>query len=307
MKIEEKLTLIIIWLNLHNLGKLIFLYFIILTYILIFYSCKSNINLFKKKYRIFTDVNIDESEWQQFLIKQFNAVNNLKFLADCQKNPDCNLISFNKKNNYCKLYSDYLIDEESNLINSKENIIYKPIYELKGFKYTQTSLNSQIQIHSIFQASNKNLACGLDNGSILILSHVDLSFIRDINAHYSAVNSMYKLKNGSLVSGSSDTNIKIWDCSTRTLINTLIGHTDMVYIVKVLSNNDIASGSEDQTVRIWDSSTGLIKFTFTFLLHSSPVMDLSELSNNRALVIPNNLHLILKYHDTYFCIIKRII
>jgi WD40 repeat protein len=282
MKIEEKLTLIFIWLNLYNLGKL-FLSLLccssILNFSLFYKSAKNEASTSSKKYKIFTDVNVNESDWQQFLTKQFISLNKLQCLAECQKNPDCNLISFNKINNYCKLYSDYLSDEETNLIASKGNMIYKPIINnLRGVVYKQTSLN-YVSIISIVQVSNKNIACGLQNGKIIILSHVDLSFIRNINAHSMAVYSMDNLKNGYLVSGSDDSTIKIWDHSTGTLINTLIGHTNVVYIVKVLSNNDIASGSTDNTVRIWNSSTGLTKMSFT--QHTSIVWDLSELSNNR--------------------------
>jgi WD40 repeat protein len=202
-------------------------------------------------------------------------------MIDCQKNPDCNLISFNKINNYCKLYSDYLTDEETNLINANGNMVYKPIYELKGFVNIQTNLNRGIA--SMIQVSNRNLACGLTNGSIFILSHVDLSLIRALNSHTASAFSLSNLKNGYLVSGSWDFTIKIWDHLTGTLINTLTGHTNIIYIVKVLTNNDIASGSEDKTVRIWNSSTGLTKLNFT--QHTSVVWDLSELSNNRIVVL----------------------
>jgi WD40 repeat protein len=208
------------------------------------------------------------------LIKQFTGLNKLQCLAECQKNPNCNLISFNKIKNYCKIYSDYLTDE-AKLINLKGNMIYKPIYELKGILFIQKNLEPR----SLFQVSNRNIACGLQNGSIIILSHVDLRFIRDLNSHSLAVRSMDNLKNGYLVSGSEDKTIKIWDHLTGALINTLNGHTNAVVIIKVLSNNDIASGSQDQTVRIWDSTTGLIKLTFS--QHISAVRDVAELSNNR--------------------------
>ncbi len=202
----------------------------------------------------------------------------MKCLAECQKNPDCNLISFSKIDNYCKLYSEYLTDEETSLIESKENMIYKPIiYNLRGVVYKQTNLSNSV--FWLVQVSNRNIACGLGNGSIIILSHVDLSFIRNINGHSSFINSMDNLKNGYLVSGSEDNTTKIWDHSTGTLIRTLVGHTSGVYTVKVLSNNYIASGSGDTTVRIWDSTTGLIKLTVT--QHTSPVRDVFELSNNR--------------------------
>jgi WD40 repeat protein len=210
----------------------------------------------------------------------------LQCLAECQKNPNCNLISFNKINNYCKLYSDYLTDEETNLIESKGNMIYKPtIYNLRGLVYIQANLNIG-SITSMTQVSNRNLACGLVNGSIAILSYVDFSIIRIINAHSARVCSMDNLKNGYLVSGSWDYTIKIWDHLTGTLIKTLTGHTNRVAIVKVLSNNDIASGSSDQTVRIWDSSTGLTKMSFT--QHTTNVIDLSELENDRIVSLDLN-------------------
>jgi WD40 repeat protein len=126
----------------------------------------------------------------------------------------------------------------------------------------------------------------LENGTIIILSHVDLNLILSINAHSSYVVTMDNPKKGRLVSGSWNKTIKIWNHSTGTLINTLVGHTDGVYILKVLSNNDIASGSNDKTVRIWDSSTGLIKFNST----QQPIFlfDLSELSNNRIVSLDQN-------------------
>ncbi len=232
-----------------------------------------------KKYKIFTDVNVNECDWQQSLIKQFISLNKLQCLAECQKNPNCKLISFNKIKNYCKLYSDCLIDEKTDLINSKGNMIYLPtIYNLKGIVYKQTNLNNGI--YSLVQVSNRNIACGLNDGRIIILSHIDLSLIRAFNAQHSQrVYSLANLKNGYLVSGSTDTNIKIWDHSTGTLIKTLTDHIEVVVIVKVLSNNDIASGSEDNTVRIWDSSTGLNKLTFS--QHTADVNDLTELSNSK--------------------------
>ncbi len=202
-------------------------------------------------------------------------MNNLKCLLDCQKNPNCNLISFNKINNYCKLYSDYSTDE-TNLINSNGNMIYKPIYEPKGVKHIEKNLNRPL--NSIVQLSNRNIACALDDGKINILNHVDLSIIRNINAHSNQVRSLANIKNGYLVSGSDDKTIKIWDHLTGTLINTLIGDTTwgQTYIVKILSNNDIASGANDRKVRIWNSSTGLSKLNFT--QHTSHnVYDLSEL------------------------------
>lgn len=189
----------------------------------------------------------------------------------CQKTLNCNLATFNKSNNDCKYYTDYLT-ELTRLYQSNEMYIYKPIYILKGQQYLNRLIS--VSIYSLTQLSNKNIACGLSNGKISILNYINLSTILTIDAHLQPVNSLDSLKNGNLVSGSDDSTIKIWNPLSNILINTLYGHVGSVYIVKVLQNGDIASGGQDLIVRIWDSNTGSLKQNLTG--HTSLIFAISQ-------------------------------
>ena len=150
-------------------------------------------------------------------------------ISQCSKITDCKLISFNKLSKICTYYNDYL-ENNTELIDMNKNFVYlieKPNYVLKGIKYTNIVIDSNVR--SLVQLQNGDLACGPQNGRIKIWSTINWSLICSINAHIGNVRSLALLQNGYIASGSSDDTIKIWSpiLNSLTLINTLYGHNDI--------------------------------------------------------------------------------
>ena len=82
-----------------------------------------NMKIDAKKYQIYTDINLNETEWQIKMVKSYKALDQSLCVLDCSRVPNCALISFNKFNNNCKYYSDYL-SNATKLLESNGNFIF---------------------------------------------------------------------------------------------------------------------------------------------------------------------------------------
>ena len=59
-----------------------------------------------KNYRIYSNKNLNETEWQSSLLKTTISLDQMVCLLDCSRVPKCALISFNQINKNCKYYNN---------------------------------------------------------------------------------------------------------------------------------------------------------------------------------------------------------
>ena len=216
----------------------------------------------QKYFKLYSNMKLNETEWQYSLIKSYKVINKLKCIADCSRTYYCKLITHNKFDNTCKYYRYYLTNESS-LILSDGDFVYNykitsSTYNLKGAQ--MQTIQAGCQVESLITLPDGNLACGCLDGNIKIWNSANwvliISFIEGATVYSMAI-----LQNKYLVSGGSSQTVKIWDYKTGALIKTYSGHTGNIRVVLILNNDDIVSGSLDKKIKIWDTASVGLKFT----------------------------------------------
>jgi len=123
------------------------------------------------------------------------------------------------------------------------------------------SLNLSKPINCI-KVLNKNVICGLTNGSLIKLS---LPFINQrytfLKGHQGPVNCVTTLSNGYIVSGSDDKTLRLWNPNSDQSEAIFYGHTGSVKCVSEISDGKFISGSDDKTLKIWNANN----YIFTFM------------------------------------------
>lgn len=106
-----------------------------------------------------------------------------------------------------------------------------------------------------FNYANDKLACGLEDGRIIIYDPITKQKIQDEHKHTAGVRSILFVdgQDTLLCSGAKDSKIKIWDTRIYMPITTLPYHSDCIECLAVsLQKGLLVSASHDQTIKIWD-------------------------------------------------------
>ena len=240
-----------------------------------------------KDIKKYSNKRLNETEWQNSLIKTYKSLDEMLCISDCSRFIDCKLISFNKFNNICK-YFRYFLSNETDLIESNGDFLYnyqinRYTYNLQGKQYLILTAGSQVW--SLILLPNSNFASGCFDGSIKIWSTSNWILVLTLN-HGSRVLSLAILQNKYLVSGGDGGLIKLWDFRTGKLINTFTGFSKTVRTIKVLNNDNLATGSwDDLNGRIWNTTSGTIKLT---LYEPSLIYGFVQLKNGDLVSISTN-------------------
>ena len=133
------------------------------------------------------------------------------------------------------------------------------------------SFSAEIPVWSLkMDSSNSFLACGLNDGTIQILT-VNLTYQYEVfiyttqTQHTNVVSDLIFVENlNMLISSSWDSTVIVWHMTDFSLIHTFLGHTNKVNALLSIVDHDrllyfIVSSSNDNTIIFWD----LLQYQFT--------------------------------------------
>ena len=134
------------------------------------------------------------------------------------------------------------------IIASGQNIF---LYDLKT-KEQESFLD--IKVWSLKELSNGDVAAGLGNGLLYIISVTDELIIKTKfpRGHNKTINNIIELDNHKIVTSSDENNLILWDPSEPESMYIIKGHTDIVTSICFISGTKFASTSRDKTLKIWE-------------------------------------------------------
>jgi WD40 repeat protein len=169
-------------------------------------------------------------------------------IRDCDMNGTCPAIGvFIHTSNIINAYE---ILDNGDLV-SGANDGYIKVWAPGSYTTPKYQKNFGVPVKSLKRLPNGYLACGLANGTIVLLDQYN-SFQSHLvlESHQNNTNALELLENGDLASGSDDGFIKIWN-SSAFLLNQTLNAGFPVNCLKRLPNNRLASGFNYQVV-IWN-------------------------------------------------------
>ena len=145
------------------------------------------------------------------------------------------------------------------------------VYTVQG-RLANMVVNSKPIRSAAFSPDGKKLACGTEDGDILIYDLENGTLILGPSkGHKDLVNSVLWSRDGRrLFSGSRDKTIRCWNSDTGEQIRQpWTGHTRWIHSLSLSPDGWIlASASEDETVRFWDATSGYTHQATSFSLIS---------------------------------------
>jgi WD40 repeat protein len=112
----------------------------------------------------------------------------------------------------------------------------------------------RINVWSIKELANGDVAIGLGNGLVYIIQVTDELIIKTkfVQGHHNNVNDIIELDNHKIVTSSDEKDLILWDINNPESMYFLEGHTDIVTSLCFISGTKFASTSRDKTLRIWE-------------------------------------------------------
>ena len=134
------------------------------------------------------------------------------------------------------------------VIASGKNIF---LYDIKT-KQQESFLD--INVWSLKELSNGDVACGLGNGLLYIIQVTDELLIKTKfpQGHKKTINYIIELENHKIVTSSDENDLILWDPNDPESMYLLKGHTDIVNSLCFISGTRFASSSKDKTLKIWE-------------------------------------------------------
>ena len=134
------------------------------------------------------------------------------------------------------------------IIASGKNIF---LYDLKT-KQQESFLD--INVWSLKELSNGDVACGLGNGLLYIIQVTDELLIKTKfpQGHKKTINCIIELDNHKIVTSSDENDLILWDPNDPESMYLLKGHTDIVTSLCLISGTRFVSASRDKTLKIWE-------------------------------------------------------
>ena len=157
-----------------------------------------------------------------------------------------------KNENLCKcsrhVSSIAILKNNKAVLASGKNIF---LYDLKT-KQQESFLD--ISVWSLKELSNGDVACGLGNGLLYIISVTDELLVKTKfpRGHNKTINCIIELDNHKIVTSSDENDLILWDPNDPESMYILKGHTDIVTSLCFISGTRFASSSRDKTLKIWE-------------------------------------------------------
>ena len=151
-----------------------------------------------------------------------------------------------KNENLCKcsrhVSSIAILKNNKVVLASGKNIF---LYDLKT-KQQESFLD--ISVWSLKELSNGDVACGLGNGLLYIISVTDELLVKT-KLEFRRV--LFR-SNHKIVTSSDENDLILWDPNEPESMYLLKGHTDIVTGLCFISGTRFASSSRDKTLKIWE-------------------------------------------------------
>ena len=121
-------------------------------------------------------------------------------------------------------------------------------------KNQESCLDIKKGVWSLKALSNGDVAAGLGNGDLYIITVTDELSIKTIfcQGHKKTINSIIELDNHKIVTSSDENDLILWDPNEPETMFLIRGHTDIVTCLCFISGTRFASASRDKTLRIWE-------------------------------------------------------
>ena len=134
------------------------------------------------------------------------------------------------------------------IIASGQNLF---LYDLKSKKQESVL---DIKAWAIKELSNGDVAAGLGNGLLYIISITDELLIKTKfpRRHNKTINCIIELDNHKIVTSSDENDLILWDPNEPESMYVIKGHTDNVTTICFISGTKFASASRDKTLKIWE-------------------------------------------------------
>ena len=134
------------------------------------------------------------------------------------------------------------------IIASGQNLF---LYDLKT-KQQESVLD--IKVWAIKELSNGDVAAGLGNGLLYIISVTDELLIKTKfpRGHNKTINCIIELDNHKIVTSSDENDLILWDPNDSESMFFIKGHTDIITSICFISGTKFASTSRDKTLKIWE-------------------------------------------------------
>ncbi|MDZ7607729.1 MAG: WD40 repeat domain-containing protein [Cyclobacteriaceae bacterium] len=152
---------------------------------------------------------------------------------------------------------DIKIHEDRAYIGTGDGVLY--VMDLQTRSLVKRVKLSDKSIRAIAINSGLNdIALGLSDNSIRILSLPDLTQKLVINAHKLSVFALqYDPRTNMLLSASRDAHLKRWDSANNyQLEKSVVAHTYAINTISLSPDGQLfATGSMDKTIKVWDTKT----------------------------------------------------
>ena len=158
----------------------------------------------------------------------------------------------NQSERFCKcsrhVSSVAILKNNKVLVASGKNIF---LYDLKT-KEQESFLDINVWYFKVL--SNGDVACGLGNGLLYIITVTDEILIKTKfeRGHNTTINFIIELDNHKIVTSSDENDLILWDPNDPESMYLIKGHTDIVTGLCFISGTKFASTSRDKTLKIWE-------------------------------------------------------
>ena len=160
-----------------------------------------------------------------------------------------------------------LITQNNKLISADLYFFDKiRIWDLGSYKcLNQLETNSTAK--SLCLISNDRIACGCQDGSILILNLNNINEIASFKAHDNSISHLLYIQKSTLISYSDDKKIRVWNIETFQIIKEIDTNSLLIDYLEAISDEVLLSfSSKLNTANLWQLETGKmiesIKFEF---------------------------------------------
>ena len=120
-------------------------------------------------------------------------------------------------------------------------------------------------------------------------SNINLSNIKEINAHNDSIYSLSIFPSGNFISTSRDKSIKIWDQNYNNIQTIINAHDDYINYVEIKDEKSFITCSDDKSIKIWKKIEDKFELKQTIKnCHKDSIFKLIYFSNNKIISCSND-------------------
>lgn len=121
------------------------------------------------------------------------------------------------------------------------------------------------------------------------LSNINLSNIKEINAHNDSIYALSVFPSRNFISVSRDKSIKIWDINYNNIQTIINAHNDYINDVEIKDEKNFITSSDDKSIKIWEKIGNKFELIQTIEnCHKDAIFKLIYYSNNKIISCSND-------------------